>query len=82
MHSLSDKADTAMKDGHAERLLKEAVANAQRRWGRGFDSLGPDLQQAVVRSHVLSLIGMIATVEDSGAGRLAALALQWPEIQA
>lgn len=62
---------------HEQRLMKEAIATVKKRWGMGFDQLGPELQQALVRAQVLSTIGQIASVEDSGAGKLATLALRW-----
>lgn len=59
--------------------LERAVKAAKARWGNGWRNLGADLREAQVRAEVLAILAQAATVENTPQGRLAELAMRWPE---
>jgi len=70
---------------HAKQRLAEAVKTVLRRWGPGFNHLGDELRQAVVRAEVLAEIhriprNMVAAEDYRGyVEALAEAAMQWQD---
>jgi hypothetical protein len=60
--------------------LERAVLVAKTRWGHGWRLLGADIREALVRAEVLAILAQAATaVAETPQGKLAELAMHWPE---
>jgi len=84
-HATAHIVERITEQKHAKQRLTEALKTTLRRWGPGFNHLGDELRQAVMRAEMLAEIHRIprnmVTADDyrSYVEALTEAAMQWQD---